>query len=326
MLLFVPGQRWYSTAEPELGLGTILRAENRQVDIFFTGVGELKHYTQSSAPLIRCEFSAGDQISFNDSTYTVDSISQKNGIFTYNCSEIEIIEGALDSEQAFIPATLRLLLNQSDQSFLFDLRKKALIASQLDQDQIEHFTVDLLSHYGCRFSPLKDNAFLLDCSQLSLDGFDNLKQDQLTCSFDSTTCAENENWQCIDQQHDLYLAAVKSLLSSQLGNASFLLDDKLPARSAVLETVFTDNSGKSNCFSLDARMNFISQFNVNEQAVFKTKSSMIDLKPYKRSLDVIFPKLLEVTLQHAESQSAGKLQALRVVAGAEFALFGKNKR
>ena len=122
------------------------------------------------------------------------------------------------------------------------------------------------------------------------------------------------------------LAAVNSLLSSQMGNASFLLDDKLPARSAVLETVFTDNSGNSSCFSLDARMNFISQFKVNEQAVFKTKSSMVDLKPYKRSLEVIFPKLVETTLQHAASQSAGKLQALRVVAGAEFALFGKNKR
>ena len=73
-------------------------------------------------------------------------------------------------------------------------------------------------------------------------------------------------------------------------------------------------------------MNFLTQFKVNEQAVFKTKNSLIDLKPYKRSLDVIFPSLLETTLQHAASQSAGKLQALRVVAGAEFALFGKSKR
>lgn len=326
MLLFVPGQRWYSTAEPELGLGTILRADSRQVDIIFTDSGELKHYTQSSAPLIRCEFSAGDRISFNNNLHHVDAIKQDNGIVSYVSGQLEIIEGALDAEQAFIPPNLRLLLNQSDQSFLFDLRKNALLSSQLDQNQFEHFVVDLLSHYGCQFTALSDNAFLLDISNISLDGFDQFKQNMLTCSFEPTVCSENEQWQLIHPQHPIYLAALSALLNSQAGNASFLLDDNLPARSAVLETVFSDNLGQSSCFSIDARMNFLTQFKVNEQAVFKTKNSLIDLKPYKRSLDVIFPSLLETTLQHAASQSAGKLQALRVVAGAEFALFGKSKR
>ena len=326
MLLFVPGQRWYSTAEPELGLGTILRADNRQVDIIFTGSGELKHYTQSSAPLIRCEFSIGDQISFNENLYKVDAIKQENGIVSYVSGQIEIIEGALDAEQSFIPSTLRLLLNQSDQSYLYDLRKNALLASQLNQDQFEHFVVDLLSHYGCRFTPLSTSSFLLDSSNLTLDGFNQIKQSVLTCSFESIECTENKHWHFVHQHHELYLYAVRTLLNSQAGNASFLLDDKLPARSAVLETVFTNNLGVSSCFTLDARMNFLSQFKVNEQAVFKTKNSLIDLKPYKRSLDVIFPTLLNTTLQHATSQSAGKLQALRMVAGAEFALFGKSKR
>ena len=29
---FAPGQRWFSSAEPELGLGTVLRLAGRQVD------------------------------------------------------------------------------------------------------------------------------------------------------------------------------------------------------------------------------------------------------------------------------------------------------
>jgi hypothetical protein len=326
MLLFVPGQRWYSTAEPELGLGTILRADNRQVDIIFTGNGELKHYTQTSAPLIRCQFSEGDQVVFHDITHRVDSVNQRSDVLTYTCGELNIIEGALDSEQAFIPPTLRLLLNQSDQSYLYDLRKSALMASQLDQDQFEHFIVDLLSHFGCLFTPLASNAFLLDCSQMLLDGFEHLKQDVLTCSFDPIPCAKNPHWHYINQQNEIYLAATSKILSSQMGNASFLLDDSLPTRSAVLETVFTDDHGQSSCFALDALMNILSQFKASEQAVFRSKNSNIDLKPYKRSLDVIFPNMLEATLQHALSLNAGKLQALRIVAGAEFALFGKNKR
>jgi len=57
MQLFKPGQRWYSSAEPELGLGTILRADSRQVDIVYTGCGELKHYTRPRAPPLRRQFS-----------------------------------------------------------------------------------------------------------------------------------------------------------------------------------------------------------------------------------------------------------------------------
>ena len=32
---FVPGQRWISNAEPELGLGTVLRIEGRQLQVLF---------------------------------------------------------------------------------------------------------------------------------------------------------------------------------------------------------------------------------------------------------------------------------------------------
>ena len=31
--MFTPGQRWISTAEPELGLGTVLRVEGRGVQV-----------------------------------------------------------------------------------------------------------------------------------------------------------------------------------------------------------------------------------------------------------------------------------------------------
>ena len=201
-----------------------------------------------------------------------------------------------------------------------------MFANQLDQDQFEHFAVDLLSHFGCRFTPLSASTFLLDSTQLVLDGFDDFKNSILSCSFDAQACSDNNQWQYIDQQHELYLATIKTLLSSQAGNASFFLDDNLPARSAVLETVFTDSLGKSSSFALDARMNILTQYKANEQAVYRSKNSTIDLKPYKRSLEAIFPSMLETVMQQAASHSAGKLQALRVVAGAEFALFGKNKR
>ena len=50
---FIPGQRWYSSTEPELGLGTVLRLSGRQVQLVFTGSGMLRHYAIGTAPLLR---------------------------------------------------------------------------------------------------------------------------------------------------------------------------------------------------------------------------------------------------------------------------------
>ena len=38
----VPGQRWFSSAEPELGLGTVLRIAGRSVQIVFTASGTVR--------------------------------------------------------------------------------------------------------------------------------------------------------------------------------------------------------------------------------------------------------------------------------------------
>ena len=51
--MFVPGQRWISSAEPELGLGTVLRVEGRGVQVLFAKAGVLRPYAIDSAPLIR---------------------------------------------------------------------------------------------------------------------------------------------------------------------------------------------------------------------------------------------------------------------------------
>ena len=60
--MFVPGQRWISTAEPELGLGTVLRVEGRGVQVLFAKAGVLRPYAMESAPLVRAEFRPGQRI------------------------------------------------------------------------------------------------------------------------------------------------------------------------------------------------------------------------------------------------------------------------
>ena len=48
---FVPGQRWVSNTESELGLGIVMDTANRRVTVSFPAVGERRTYAIDNAPL-----------------------------------------------------------------------------------------------------------------------------------------------------------------------------------------------------------------------------------------------------------------------------------
>ncbi len=332
MLVFKPGQRWYSSAEPELGLGTILRADNRQVDIVFTDCAELKHFALASAPLIRCEFTAQDIISVDGTFACIDKVSEVDGLLSYQCAQHTYMEGVLDAEQKSIPPALRLLLNQSDESHLYDLRRKCLQHASsvqlqtINQDSFESLFIELLSYYGAVFSPLNAHNFLLDTNKISLDAFAAPKSADLQCTFNFEIASQDAELLHLDHTHALFQAVFGNFISSQSGSASFMTDDTLHPRSVVLESVFTDAENSTHCFAVDAKLNLLPNYAPNEQAVFRARNRVIDLKPFKRSLELIYPSLLLSSQQAAQELHAYKLQALRLVAGSEFASIGKSKR
>jgi len=53
MSAFIPGQRWISESEPELGLGTVVRIGNGRVQVEFKAAGETRTYAVEQAPLKR---------------------------------------------------------------------------------------------------------------------------------------------------------------------------------------------------------------------------------------------------------------------------------
>jgi hypothetical protein len=322
MLNIKPGQRWISTAEPELGLGTILRADHRQADIIFTGSGELKHFTHASSPLLRVSFEAGDCLFLDATARQVEAVHEdENGMLVYQCGNDLIPEGSIDPEQLAIPAPLRLLIGQYDSAPLFELRRMALQADALDQDAFEQFAVVLLAHFGCRFSQLSEHRFLIDAGDSALEP-------EFDCHTPCSFALENAlgDVQCIHHGHPLIAAANRRLLESRTGNAAFLIDDTLPARSAVLETVFRAGDGSLLLLALDAKGNRLAGYAPNDQAVFRSRDSQIDIKPFKRSLTLIYPALLQSSRAIAAESGHQRLEALRLVVGAEFAVFGRNLR
>ena len=62
--MYTLGQRWISDAEPDLGLGTIVEIETRQIEVIFPASGQKRRYAQATAPLSRVEFAEGDFLVF----------------------------------------------------------------------------------------------------------------------------------------------------------------------------------------------------------------------------------------------------------------------
>lgn len=122
----VPGQRWYSTAEPELGLGTIKKVDNRALELLFTKAGMLRRYALTSAPLSRAEFRVGDQISVDGDMYDVEQTEDREGLMFYCCGGQWIAEPQLDDVQAASAADERLTAGRVDTSVRFAIRCEAL--------------------------------------------------------------------------------------------------------------------------------------------------------------------------------------------------------
>ncbi len=125
--MFIPGQRWISTAEPELGLGTVLRVEGRSVQMLFTKAGVLRPYAQDSAPLVRAEFRVGQRVAGKGIAFVVERVEQQeDGLLLYRGEGRELHEGQLDDEQSISQADERLTGGRVDPVAQFELRVEAL--------------------------------------------------------------------------------------------------------------------------------------------------------------------------------------------------------
>ena len=123
----LPGQRWTSASQPELGLGLIITAEGDRVEICFPAAEEVRQYVFSSAPLIRVHFKEGDKIKNQaGQEFTVEAVEERDGLLVYLCGEEEIREEHLFDALSFIKPEERLLAGQCDDLHSYELRVQAL--------------------------------------------------------------------------------------------------------------------------------------------------------------------------------------------------------
>ncbi len=147
----VPGQRWVSDSEPELGLGLILKRQGDRVELFFPAAGELRQYAVRSAPLRRVRFEAGDRIqTHGGDELFVDSVTESGGLIVYRAQGRDVPEADLADTISFSKVEDRLFTGQVDDQRTFDLRVQTLRhQNRIRKSPVRGFVggrVDLLEH------------------------------------------------------------------------------------------------------------------------------------------------------------------------------------
>ena len=81
---FIPGQRWISNTETELGLGMILELEFNRVTVLYLATGDRRVYAKDNAPLTRVRFNEGDEIESTEFVkIIVEHVQENQGLLTY---------------------------------------------------------------------------------------------------------------------------------------------------------------------------------------------------------------------------------------------------
>ena len=150
-MVFVPGQRWISNAEPELGLGTVVRIEGRSVQVLFATAGVLRQYAVHAAPLARAEFRVGQKVIGKGISFVIDAVARaRTACSIYHGGGKTLNESELDDTQPISRADERLMSGRVDRADRFDFRQEALPrraeAMRSPAWGLESARIDLIPH------------------------------------------------------------------------------------------------------------------------------------------------------------------------------------
>lgn len=127
MNLYIPGQRWISESEPELGLGTVVQIAGGRVQVDFKATGETRIYSVDEAPLKRVRFRVGDRIkSKADVELVVTEIIEQQGLLVYAGQGARLPEAGVSDQISLQGPRERLLTGRFDPSEVFVLRRRTL--------------------------------------------------------------------------------------------------------------------------------------------------------------------------------------------------------
>ena len=158
--VFVPGQRWISNSESELGLGIIRELDQRTVSIYFPATDNLRTYAIEQAPLSRVTFAVADTITTTDNKkYKVQAVNEEHGIVHYSVLDDNGHERLVNENE--LSATIKLNRPQ-DRLFTaqFDAEKAYILRH--DTLRIHHQLAgsEVNGLYGARMSLIPHQLYI----------------------------------------------------------------------------------------------------------------------------------------------------------------------
>jgi len=123
----VPGQRWASNLEPELGLGIIRTIDDQSAVVSFPACEETRRYSRDSSPLYRVRFQTGATVrSEAGADCIVTRVSESDGLLTYHGENFALPEQELHASMTNRSPVSRLLQGLTTDNTLFELRLNAM--------------------------------------------------------------------------------------------------------------------------------------------------------------------------------------------------------
>ncbi|MCU7835673.1 MAG: RNA polymerase-associated protein RapA [gamma proteobacterium symbiont of Taylorina sp.] len=157
---FIPGQRWISNTELQMGLGCIIESDHRTVTINFAASDETRTYAKENAPLSRIIYSIGEQIqSVDGKNIKITAIQDIDGLIFYSGKTLDgekvaLTENQLDHAIQLNRPSERLFSGQIDKNHWFDLRCQTLNElNKLTQSQLSGLI-------GCRTSLIPHQLYI----------------------------------------------------------------------------------------------------------------------------------------------------------------------
>ncbi|SBS31396.1 RNA polymerase-associated protein RapA [Marinomonas spartinae] len=81
------GQRWSSRNEPDLGVGMIIERQSKSFVLHFPDAETDRQYSNDQTSLVRRTLTPGDQLSYQDETFTILEVEEIDGLVEYRISD-----------------------------------------------------------------------------------------------------------------------------------------------------------------------------------------------------------------------------------------------
>ena len=151
MKSLVPGQRFMSETEPELGLGILVHVESKTVKISFLAAKTERVYGSKGAPIKRVVFSSGDEVTLRSGQkLVIDDVIDNEGLAAYRSQDQVFDERELSDSLSFNKPEDRLFNGSVDSPGLFELRFNTLWSkNRLTQSPVRGFVggrMNLIPH------------------------------------------------------------------------------------------------------------------------------------------------------------------------------------